>query len=121
MMHIVQTLDDPNLFGPWFAGPSWATWKCILKAAFCIPMTPEELTVFRAVAERDPPRHRVRELWCIVGRRGGKDSIASAIAAYFAAFIDWKGEGLLRPGETASVLCLATDKLQAQIVRRYAA
>jgi hypothetical protein len=48
-----------------------------------------------------------------------KDSIASAVACYFSAFIDWHSLGLLRPGELASVLCLATDKPQAQIIKRY--
>jgi hypothetical protein len=117
MINIVQALDDPNLFGPWFAGPSWSTWRAVLKAAFCIPMSVDELKLFRAVAERDPPKHRVQELWCVVGRRGGKDSIASAIAAFAAGFVDYRKA--LRPGEAASVLCLAVDKLQASIVERY--
>jgi hypothetical protein len=94
-------------------------WKAVLKAAFRLPMTPPELEIFKSVAERSPPKKRVKELWCIVGRRGGKDSIASALAAYFAGFIDWRGLGLLRPGEAATVLCLATDKLQARIVDNY--
>jgi hypothetical protein len=119
MMDIVRALDDGNLFGPWFSGPSWATWKAVLKGAFALPMGSEELALFRTVAERDPPRRQVRELWAIVGRRGGKDSIASAVACYFSAFIDWRSLGVLRPGELASVLCLATDKLQAQIIKRY--
>ena len=119
MMHIVQALDDANLLGPWFAGPSWATWKAVLKAAFALKMDSEELALFRAVAERDPPKKRVRELWVIAGRRAGKDSVASAVACYFSAFIDWHSLGSLRPGELASVLCLATDKPQAQIIKRY--
>ena len=114
MIDIVEALDDPNLFGPWFAGPSWSTWKAVLKAAFCLPMDADELALFRVVAQRDPPRRRVRELWAVVGRRGGKDSIASAIACYAAGFVDYGR--LLRPGEAASVLCLAVDKAQAAIV-----
>src|SRR5260370_12306068 len=86
MIDIVEALDDPNLFGPWFSGPSWATWKAVLKAAFCLPMDEGDLKLFRAVAERDPPKKRVREMWCIIGRRGGKDSVASAIACCSAAF-----------------------------------
>jgi hypothetical protein len=81
-------------------------------------MTPDERTLFRAVAERDPPRKRVRELWAVVGRRGGKDSIASLIACYSAAFVNYGG--ILRPGEAASILCLAVDKAQASIVEKYA-
>jgi hypothetical protein len=117
MIDTVQALSDENLFAPWFSGPSWATWKAVLRAAFCLPMDAEDLKLFRAVAERDPPKHRVRELWCIVGRRGGKDSIASAIACYAAGFVDYRS--ILRPWEQASVLCLAVDKAQAQIVEKY--
>jgi hypothetical protein len=52
----------------------------------------------------------------IAGRRSGKDSIASAIATT-AAFTDYRQ--FLRPGERASVLCLAVDREQARIVHRY--
>ena len=85
MIDIVQALDDPNLFGPWFSGPSWATWKAVLKGAFCLPMDADELKLFRGVAERDPPKHRVRELWAIVGRRGARTPSPAAIACYAAA------------------------------------
>ncbi len=87
------------------------------KGAFCLPMDEAELKLFRAVAERDPPRKRVRELWCIVGRRGGKDSIASAIACFAAGFVDYRG--ILRPGEQANIMCLAVDRAQASIVQCY--
>jgi phage terminase large subunit-like protein len=59
----------------------------------------------------------VRELWAVVGRRGGKDSVASAVACFASGFIDYKK--VLRPGERASVLCLAVDKAQASIVEKY--
>jgi hypothetical protein len=118
-MNIVEAMGDPNLFGAWFSGPSWSTWRAVLKGAFCLPMDAGELKLFRAVAERDPPKHRVREVWAIVGRRGGKDSVASAIAAYSAAFVDYGR--VLRPGEAASVMCLAVDKAQASIIQKYTA
>jgi hypothetical protein len=73
---------------------------------------------FEAVAGREPPQGRVRELWAIAGRRSGKDSIASAIAAA-AALGDYRAH--LRPGERATVLCLACDRAQARIVTRYIA
>src|SRR3954454_20502609 len=38
------------------------------------------------MAERAPPPGRVKEFVCIIGRRGGKDSMASAICAYLAIF-----------------------------------
>jgi hypothetical protein len=121
MIPITDALSDEHLFGPWFAGPSWATWRAVLKGAFAIPMDDEERGAFRPVAERDPPKRRVKELWCVVGRRGGKDSVASAICAYAAGFTDYRAAGLLRPGEAATVLCLAVDKMQGAIVRNYAA
>ena len=43
--------------------------------------------------------------------------MASAIACYAAGFIDYRN--VLRPGERASVLCLAVDNAQAGIVERY--
>ena len=82
---IVAAMDDPDLFGPWFAGPSWDGWRAILKGAFALPMTPAEIEFFKIVAERDPPKKRVRELWISAGRRGGKDSVASVIVAHAAA------------------------------------
>jgi hypothetical protein len=117
-MTIIQALDDPKLFQPWFAGESWNGWRTILKAAFAIPLNEAELEFFHSVAgDRDPPERQVRELWCIVGRRGGKDSIASAIAAFSAAM--FAGQKHLRPGERTLVMCLACDRDQSRIVLNY--
>jgi hypothetical protein len=58
----------------------------------------------------------VKELWVIAGRRAGKDSIASAIATA-AAMADHRE--FLRPGERATILCLATSREQSKIVLRY--
>jgi hypothetical protein len=44
-------------------------------------MTAAEIEFFRTVAEREPPKKRVRELWIIAGHRAGKDGVASLIAA----------------------------------------
>ena len=63
MMNVAQCLDDPNLFGEWFSGPTWSTWRAVLKAAFCIPMDAEERKLFHAVAEPAQACH---------GRRRGK-------------------------------------------------
>jgi hypothetical protein len=114
-----QVIADAQLLGPYFAGASWATWRAILKAAYAEPLNDDELTLFRTVAgERDPPRRRVRELVVIAGRRSGKDSIASGIATA-AAIMNYTP--YLRPGERASILCLAVDRAQARIVHRYVA
>jgi hypothetical protein len=115
---IIEALDDPALFQPWFPGPSWKAWRVILKAAFGIALDDSELQVFHALAgDRPPPDRQVRELWVIAGRRAGKDSVASVVAAHIAAFF---GHGdRLRPGERALVLNLATDRDQAKICLNY--
>jgi hypothetical protein len=115
---IVAAMDHPRLFQPWFAGESWNGWRAVLKGAYGLPMTDQEIEFFRTVAERDPPKKRVRELWIIAGRRAGKDSVASMIAAHSAALFD--GQDRLRPGERALVACIAFDKDQAKIVLNYA-
>jgi hypothetical protein len=118
MISIVEALDDAEIFGQWFSGASWALWRTVLKGAFCLPMSAAEVEAFGIVAGgRKPPRKRVRELWVIAGRRAGKDSIASALATYFATMHDYSG--LLRPGERASIICLACDRVQAKIVLNY--
>src|ERR1700730_2286358 len=103
-------LNRHRLFGPYFDGPSWDTWKCVLKAACAEPLDDNELEIFQSVAGgRDLPAHRLSELVCAIGRGGGKDSVASTLAALIAARFDPK-TAKLRPGELVYVLCIATDK-----------
>jgi hypothetical protein len=116
-MDIVSAMDDPNLFGSAFTGPSWDGWRAVLRAAFALPMSAAEQAFFRTVADRAPPRQRVRELWIVAGRRAGKDSIASVIAAHAAALFD--GNDTLRPGERALVQCIACDREQSRIILGY--
>ena len=112
---ISDAMASPKLFAPFFAGQSWNTWRATIKAAFAERMSQVELEAFRAVAERDPPAKPVSEAVFIVGRGGGKDSIASLIAT--TAAINFKGK--LRPGEKAVVMCIACDRDQAGIVFNY--
>jgi hypothetical protein len=116
-LSIVDGMDDVGLFGRAFRGPSWDPWRTVLKATYALPMIAEEQAFFRSVADRSPPAQRVREAWFIVGRSGGKDSIASLIAAHSAALFDQRHR--LRPGERALVMCLACDRDQARIVLDY--
>jgi hypothetical protein len=116
--NIITALDDPEMFGRFFPGDSWSNWRTILKATFGLAMTEAETHFFQSVAgDRLAPTSAVRELWAIVGRRGGKDSIASAIAAFVAANFDQQHR--LRPGERALVMCLATDREQAKVLLNY--
>ena len=96
---------------------TWQTWRAILKAAFGITLNRDEARAFAAVAgSRQPPAQRVRELWCIVGRKGGKSRMAAAIAVFTACFQKHR----LAPGERGLVLVLALTHDQAKIVFDYA-
>lgn len=117
-LDIVSAMNDPRLFGSYFHGVTWAPWRAVLKAAYGLPMTDAEIELFRVVAERDPPRRRVRELWIIAGRRAGKDSIASLILGHSAAL--FTGRDRLRRGERALCVALACDRDQARILLGYA-
>jgi hypothetical protein len=116
-LDIVAAMNSKLLFADWFRGSSWNNWRAVLKGAFALHMSEAERVFFRTVAGRDPPTKPVRELWCVIGRGGGKDSIASLISAYAAALFDRRDR--LRPGERALCMCLACDRDQARIVLGY--
>ena len=119
MITPAAAIADPDLLGLAFAGDSWDTWRSILKAAYAEPLTKHEFGTFPFRCRRSPtPQASGARAWVIAGRRSGKDSIASAIATT-AALTDYRQ--FLRPGERASVLCLAVDRTQAAIVHRYVA
>jgi hypothetical protein len=80
-MNILDVMGDEEAFGPWFVGSSWDAWRCILKAAYALPMSASEIESFKELAGgHAPPKHRVRQLFIVGGRRAGKDSIASLLA-----------------------------------------
>jgi hypothetical protein len=91
--------------------------SALSKAAFAQPMTDGDIAQFKTVAEREPPDKRVRELVVITGPGGGKDSIASLLAVCTAINFDPRGK--LRPGERATIMCIACDRSQAGIVFGY--
>ena len=122
---IIAAMD--GTFAEWFEGSSWNGWRAILKAAFALPMNEEERAFFGEVAGgRAPPTKRVRELWIIGGRRGGKNSIASLVIAHAAGIFDGKRRQIagvtlpaMRRGERATIFCLARDRDQARIALQY--
>jgi hypothetical protein len=120
--HVTISVSDamrsPKLLGPFFAGPSWDTWRTVVKAAFAEKMTADEIETFRSVAERDPPTAPVSEGVFIIGRGGGKDSVATSIATNIAVNFDPR-RSKLRPGEKAVVMLLAVDRAQAGVAFSY--
>ena len=68
-----KALEDPELLGSALAGPTWHAWRSLLLAAMGEPLNPDVLKTFTRFTGRTvPPPQRVDELWCCVGRRGGK-------------------------------------------------
>jgi hypothetical protein len=118
LIPIDQALADAKLLGAALGHTqTWQTWRVVLKAAFGLELNREQARAFASVAgSRQPPAERVRELWCIVGRRGGKSKMAAAIAVYLAVFVQHR----LSAGERGLVLCLAASTEQARVVFGYA-
>ena len=116
---IDAALADPQLLGAAMGNlRPWGTWRVVLKAAFGLPLTPAEVGTFGNVAGGRPaPAARVRELWCVIGRRSGKSRVAALVATYIATCVDHRQR--LVPGETGSVLVLAASKSQASVVFGY--
>jgi hypothetical protein len=115
---ILDAMLDPKLFGPDFSGPSWSAWRTLLRAAFGLPHTANDLEVYRSCTGRGAwPGSAARELWCIAGRRAGKSRVAALVAVYAAAFRDYSS--LLAAGERAVVLIVAADRRQARVIMDY--
>ena len=114
---IDSAITDRNLLGAALGDrASWSTWLIVLRAAFGLPLTDDELKAFQQVAgDRAPPSERVRELWAVVGRRGGKSRMAAALAVHAACFVKHK----LSAGEVGYVLVIAASRDQARVVFDY--
>jgi Terminase large subunit, T4likevirus-type, N-terminal len=114
---IDQALRDRLLLGSALGNSnSWASWLAVLRASFGLPLSASQQTIFQQVAGgREPPSKRVKELWCVVGRRSGKSRMAAAVACYLATFVHHR----LAVGETGFVLVIAASQSQAQTVFGY--
>jgi hypothetical protein len=115
---IDKVLRDERLLGAELGDiDTWSTWLVVLKAAFGHALDTDELQTFKAISGgRVLPLKRVRELWVIAGRRGGKSRMAAALACYFSLFVKHKLAG----GERGMVLVLAATTEQAKVVFDYA-
>jgi hypothetical protein len=114
---IDRALLDRRLLGAALGDvSSWSTWIAVLRAVFGLPLDDDQRRVFASVAGgRKPPTKRVRELWGLVGRKGGKSKMAAAVACYLALFVRHK----LSRGEKGVVLVLAMSVDQARVVFNY--
>lgn len=118
-MNILQACEEPQLFGPWFKNrENYEAWFAFLAALFGLPMTDEQLAIYRRhTGRQEPPTEASSEAWLIIGRRGGKSFVSSLVAVYLACFFDY--EQYLAPGERGTVMIVAADKKQARVILRY--
>jgi hypothetical protein len=91
-MNLLQAMKDKNLFARWFRDPeTWAAWTAFIAALFALPMSPEQLAVYRQCTGRStPPPAPVSETWLICGRRAGKSFVLALVAVYLAAFHNYR-------------------------------
>ena len=117
---ILDTMQDPALFGPWFQGKTWDAWRVFLASLFGLPLDNKSLEVFQKhTGRKGTPIDPATESWLIVGRRGGKSLISALVAVFLACFRGY--QGILAPGERGTVMVIAADRRQARVVFRYVA
>jgi hypothetical protein len=117
-MNILDALADPKVFGQFFKGDTWSSWRVFLSALFALPMSEEQLTIFKQFTGRStPPAQPSHESWLVCGRRSGKSFVLAVIAVFLACFRDWRPH--LGPGERGTIMIIAADRRQARVVMRF--
>lgn len=116
---IIQAMDSPQLFGSLFKDMNtWKSWRTVLKALYGLEFEEGEQEFFTEYTGRQTrPDEGFKEMYAIVGARGGKSYISALIACYVALFGEFKKH--LAAGEKAWVFLIATDKDQARIIFDY--
>lgn len=116
---IITAINDPELFRPLFKDlKTWTAWITLLKALFGLEMTRKERKLYRrCTGRKKTPQGPFKELWAIVGRRGGKSFVAAVTAVFLALFYDYSR--YLSPGERAVIQILAVDRAQVQVILKY--
>lgn len=113
-MNIIEFMDDPQLVGDQFINPSWQSWRSLLAGFYNLNT---DATKYYSLTKRKPSCNDFRELWLVIGRRGGKSNISALLAVYEAIFNNHKDK--LSRGEVATIMVIASDRKQARTVFRY--
>jgi hypothetical protein len=121
---ILQAIKDEKLFGRSFRpkllrGDTYRNWRAALCGVFGLPFeTAEAFEIFKRCTGRTKAAITAfKEIFLVIGRRGGKSFVCALIALYVACFVDFSP--YLAAGEVATVAIIAADKKQAAILLRY--
>jgi len=118
---IVKAVEDPQLFKPFFRGDlrTWKSWLTFFKVlSGRTDLDAGEMALFQQCTGLDElPQEDIKEVYLIIGRRGGKSTVTALLAVIYALWGGW--EKYLAPGETANAFIIATNKQQAGIIKRY--
>jgi hypothetical protein len=117
-LSILDVIQDPAIFGPWFKDPSFAPWIAFLKTVFGHPLDETELKLFQECTGRTMPfavGYLIAAL--VIGRRGGKSLCLAVVAAYLSAFKDWTP--YLTGGEVGHIVILSADRRSAKAIFGY--
>ena len=117
-MNILDAIRDDKVFGQHFTADTWAAWLAFLSALFALPMTGEQLELYRKHTGRSVPPSspaiggvaglwpaQWQELHARVHRRvvGGVQGLAT----------------VLGPGEIGTIMIIAADRKQSRVIMRY--
>lgn len=111
MKTILDAMQDPALFSPWFSPWSnWTKWETVLRAIHGLPIAPKDRPFFRKVfGNRRIPTTPAGEVLVIAPRGSGKTLIQATEAVYTCGLLDWSHLKRKIRG-----LVIANDKEQAQ-------
>lgn len=116
-MKFITALRDRELFGSHFQGPSYRAWKMVARVISNVKLSPREMKMFRQISQRKKVPKKLREICCIIGRRGGKSKFAAALALYLVCFRDWSKA--LSAGEIGTGMIIAPDRRQGRVIKKY--
>jgi hypothetical protein len=106
-------LRDPKLLGSSFTAESWRPWHVIAR------ILSADMALVKECTGRSALPKKVKRLYLLCGRRGGKSRFMAALAVWTAALsANWRK--LMAPGEHGVCMLIACDRRQAKVLQEYA-